>query len=74
MRQLKAKVQRDATCQVLHAIVLIMSSEPERNEAGEQSAQVYTHQPDFPSHKSIGLATPSARNGISILRPCPAEA
>jgi len=30
--------------------------------------------PDFPSHKSMGLLTPSGRNGSSILRPCPADA
>ena len=30
--------------------------------------------PELPSHKSIGLRTPSGRNGSSILRPCPAEA
>ena len=29
---------------------------------------------DFPSHKSIGLRTPSGRNGSSILRPWPADA
>lgn len=27
-----------------------------------------------PSHRSIGLRTPSGRNGSAILRPCPADA
>ena len=49
---------------------------PKQKSRGQEMAALQHLPPyaDVPNHKSMGLLTPSGRNGSSILRPCPADA